>query len=126
MLYRLDGQVNVKIRPVQVTRARQLNVRQLGDRGVTKPGGILERDEALLVTDQEPEALGRSVRHLNGQSALSTPCGSILVLPNRFERGIDTALRQPMVLGQLYPRLEPKLRLAGGVLDMDVGPGLFT
>lgn len=44
---------------------------------------------------------------------------------NRFERCIETACRESMILRQFYARLEPELGFAGRVLYVDMSPRLF-
>jgi len=46
-------------------RTWQLNIEELSDPGVSKPGKLLERDETLFLPNKKPEAVARYVSHLN-------------------------------------------------------------
>jgi hypothetical protein len=52
---RIDRQIDIELRPVQVSRARQLDARQLPYGRIAKPRKVLERNEPLALADQEPE-----------------------------------------------------------------------
>src|SRR5438445_616928 len=64
MADRFDGQIHVEIGPVEVVRLRTLDVRELRDRSVLEPGEFRKRDEQLLRSKHQPEAVSRDVRHL--------------------------------------------------------------
>jgi hypothetical protein len=53
----LDSEVDIEVGPVQMMRARQLHVRNRPNGRVTKPRKVLERDEQLLVVDDQPETV---------------------------------------------------------------------
>ena len=67
VIQRLDRQIDVEIRPVQVTRADESHVGQLRDRRITKPWELLKRQKAFLASNTHPEAARRYVRHFGGQ-----------------------------------------------------------
>ena len=59
MVERVDRQVDVEIRPMEVMRADEPDVGELRDGRVTKPWELLERQKPLLAGDVQPEAVRR-------------------------------------------------------------------
>ena len=72
VIERLNGKIDVQGRPVEVMRARQEHVRQLGDRCLSKPREVFEWHEPLTASHQEPEAGRRYVPYFNRRSVLPT------------------------------------------------------
>src|SRR5207244_12145635 len=68
VLDRVDGQVEIELRPVEVTRPRALEPKDRLDRGSLEPGKFLERQEELSAVQQQPEAMPRDVRDLSFRS----------------------------------------------------------
>jgi len=82
MIDGLDRNVRVQIGPVEMVRMWEFNVAQLADRNVPKPRKVLECEEPLLLTNQEPEAMLRNVRDFNDRSGPSRVADFILMLQN--------------------------------------------
>ena len=57
MIYGLDCYIDVKVGPVQMMHARELDIEQMTDRGIAEPWELLKRDKPLFLSDQEPEAV---------------------------------------------------------------------
>ena len=58
MGHRLESQVDIEIRPVQVIRTRQLDATNLSNRGLLEPREVLEWHEQFLFADEEPKPMG--------------------------------------------------------------------
>jgi hypothetical protein len=67
MLDRIDCEINVELRPVQMTRLRTLYPEDRRNRGVLEPRKLFEWEEALSIIDEQPEAMRRDVRNFNSQ-----------------------------------------------------------
>ena len=52
MPQRIDGEIDIEVRPVQVVCTWQLYVADLSNRGVFEPRKLLERHEELLLADE--------------------------------------------------------------------------
>ena len=65
MLDGLDREVDVQVRPIQMMRARQLDVRDCPDRCVTKPRELFKRDEQLALAHEQPKSVNRDIRDFN-------------------------------------------------------------
>jgi len=65
MFYRLDREVDVEIRPVEMVRARKLDVHEFSDRHIAKPRELLERKKQFPLADEDPEAVPRNVTDLD-------------------------------------------------------------
>ena len=50
-----DGEVYVKVWPVQVMRAGKFDVRDRRDRGLLEPRKLQERKEQFALTDEQPK-----------------------------------------------------------------------
>jgi len=77
-LWAFDGfhrEIDVKVRPVQMMRTRMLDVRDLSDRRVTKPGKFLEWHKQLAVVYEEPKAVWRNVGDFSRGSVAPKRCG---------------------------------------------------
>ena len=57
MVQRVEGQVDVEVRPPKMPQADQLDVRELPDGSVLEPGKLLERQKPLLARNVQPEAV---------------------------------------------------------------------
>ena len=53
MIERLDREIDIQIRPVQMVWTRKGDVRDLRDGRVTKPREVIEANEALLSADDQ-------------------------------------------------------------------------
>jgi len=71
-LFRIDGQIHVQGRPAQVTARRTLDLCELSDRGVPKPGKLGEREEELSAIQEQPQPVRGHIRQLNSRSAIAT------------------------------------------------------
>ena len=49
---RVDREINIEVRPVQVMRTWELNASDLSNRCVFEPGKVLERYEQFLFTNE--------------------------------------------------------------------------
>jgi|APTNR8051073442_1049403.scaffolds.fasta_scaffold05801_3 hypothetical protein len=77
-----NGQINVKFGPVQMVCRGEFDVQELADRNLSKPGEPREREEQLLIVQQEPEAmLGEAVTS-TGKVLMPGAADVILVLLN--------------------------------------------
>lgn len=65
MIQELHREVDIELRPVEVARALKFNVQERTDGHVQEPGKGVERDELLLVLQEEPESMLRDVGHFN-------------------------------------------------------------
>jgi hypothetical protein len=65
MLDRLDGQVDIEIRPVEVSRTRPLEPKYGLDRSALEPREVFEGKEQLVIVQQQPEPMLGDVRDLN-------------------------------------------------------------
>lgn len=74
---RADRKVDVKERPVQVIGARPLHLRQRADARLPKPRKVVEAQEELLVSKQQPEAVPGDVGDLRCRSDESRHRGSL-------------------------------------------------
>jgi hypothetical protein len=72
---RLDGKIDIEVRPVEVIRRRQGDVDELADRSVAEPGKLRKGYETLAVRQQQPESVNRNVRHFNFRSDRSAYVG---------------------------------------------------
>jgi hypothetical protein len=75
MIERLDGQIDVQVRPVQVMWRGELDVRELPDRGVPEPREILERQKPFAFADEQPEAVSGDVADFDDRSVSPTRRG---------------------------------------------------
>jgi hypothetical protein len=57
MLDRFHGQIDVKVGPIQMVRMRKFHVQQLSHRNVSEPGKLLEWQEKLPASKEEPESM---------------------------------------------------------------------
>ena len=80
---RVDGKIDIEVRPVQMMRTGQLNPADLLDRGLLEPWEVLERYEQLLFAYEQPKAMGRHVRDFNRGSASPKRCGFHVRAPQR-------------------------------------------
>jgi len=62
---RLDRQVNIKVGPIEVMRAWQLDVAQLADRYLFEPREVFEGQEVLTLCKPEPKPMLGNVCNLN-------------------------------------------------------------
>lgn len=76
MLDRLEAQVDVQPRPMEMLPVQQLDVQDARDGGILEPGKLLEGEKELLVADEDPEAMLGDVGDLNARNVLSTRRGS--------------------------------------------------
>jgi hypothetical protein len=60
-----DRDVDVKVRPIKMPRARTLHIENGAHRCALEPWELLEAEEVLAVVDQEPETLGRDAEDFN-------------------------------------------------------------
>jgi len=65
MIDGLDRHVYIEIGPVKMMRMWELDVAQLADRNVAKPGKVLECEEPLPLTEHDPKTMLGNVRDLN-------------------------------------------------------------
>ena len=68
---RVNGEVDVEVRPVDMMRMRKLDVQELSDRGVAEPGELAKGQEMLPVANEQPEAVSGNIPYFNWQSAPS-------------------------------------------------------
>ena len=61
----VDGQIDIEIRPVEVSRARPLEPKYGLDRSALEPWEVLEGKEQLVIVQQQPEPVLGDVRDLN-------------------------------------------------------------
>ena len=61
MLDRIDREIHVELRPVQVVRLRALHVEDRSHWRIREPGELLEREKQLSIPQEEPEAMLRDV-----------------------------------------------------------------
>jgi hypothetical protein len=66
VLKRLDGQIYVQIRPVEMILLWPMDIQDLRHRCVGEPGEFLESYEQLSVSEKDPETLRRDIRNLSG------------------------------------------------------------
>ena len=66
---RIQGKVDVEIRPVKVVLMREFNIENITYPRVLEPRVLLVREKILLPLDKEPEAVAVDIRHLNVGSA---------------------------------------------------------
>ncbi len=65
MLYRFQGEVHIKVRPVQMMRMREFHVQQLSDGNIPEPGKLLKRQEKFPPAQEQPESMLRDVSDFN-------------------------------------------------------------
>jgi hypothetical protein len=56
----IDGfnrEVNIKIRPIQMMRVRQLDIQELADRHISKPGKVFEGQKDFAIVNEQPKAM---------------------------------------------------------------------
>ena len=70
MVERIDSQVDVERRPVQMVRVRAFDLSELPDGGVLEPGDRFEGDEHLSVVNEKPEPERRDVGDLNARTRI--------------------------------------------------------
>ena len=68
---RIDGKVDIQLRPIQVMWPGQLNAGDLPYRGLPEPRKVLERYEYFLLPNEEPKPVWRNTADLNWGSAFS-------------------------------------------------------
>jgi hypothetical protein len=69
MLNRLNAEIDIKLRPVEVTRGWLLYGKYSTERLVLKPREIFVGQEQLPFSDQEPDSMSRDVSHFNARNA---------------------------------------------------------
>jgi hypothetical protein len=74
MPYRLDSQVDIQIRPVEMVRRRQFDVENLPDCNVTKPWKFRKGQKQLLIIQQNPEPVPGDVGYFNGGNVCAKRC----------------------------------------------------
>lgn len=88
---RLDGQVDIKLWPVEVVFRWALNVGKLLNRGLLEPRKVAERHGKLFISEQEPEAVRRDIGDLSARSDgsmhLEVPGCELQPLPALAEAG---------------------------------------
>jgi len=65
MFNRVDGQIDIEIRPVEVSRARSLQPKYGLDRSALEPREVFEGQKQLVIVQQQPEPMLGDVRDLN-------------------------------------------------------------
>jgi len=60
---RLDLEIDVEIRPVQMNPVEETDVQDSFDRGVLEPRILRVGQEILLVEDEQPDAAGRNIQY---------------------------------------------------------------
>ncbi len=123
---RVDGKVDIQIRPVQMMWAWPLEQGQLADCGVREPWKLFESDEPFPVINQQPEAVGRHVRHLSPRNGRPKPSGFHPGSPELCVSRPQGASASIVIVGEADLRPDPELRLTGCVLHMNMRPGLFA
>jgi len=66
MCDRLDVKIDVEVRPIEVVWLRTLDMEDPAHGCVSEPGEVLECEEVLRLVQQQPEAVGRDPKNLNG------------------------------------------------------------
>ena len=66
---RIQGKVDVEIRPVKVVLMRELNIKNITYPCILEPRVLFVREKILLPLYKEPEAVAVDIRHLNVGSA---------------------------------------------------------
>lgn len=69
--YRLDRQVNIKIRPIKMVRRRPQDVENLLNRCRLKPGKFRIGKRQLFIANKDPDAMSGDIRDLSSQSGCS-------------------------------------------------------
>ena len=69
--YRLNRQVNIKIRPIKMIRRRPQDVENLLNRCRLKPGKFRIGKRQLFIANQDPDAMSGNIRDLSRQSGCS-------------------------------------------------------
>jgi len=69
MLNGLNAKIDIKLRPVEVTRRWLLHGKYSTERLVLKPREIFVGQEQFPVPDQEPDTVTRDVGHFNARNA---------------------------------------------------------
>ena len=75
VLNRLHSEIDIEIRPIQVVRARKLDVRDFSNRRLSEPRKLLECDEQLPLADEQPKTERRNVSDFHQGSACATRRG---------------------------------------------------
>jgi hypothetical protein len=60
---RLDLEIDIEIRPVQMNPVKETDVQYSFDRGVLEPRILRVGEEILLVEDEQPDAAGRNIQY---------------------------------------------------------------
>lgn len=81
VIERFNGQIDVKIGPVEMMRLWKLDTEKLSDRHVLEPGEMFKRHEEFLASEQEPETMSRDVGNLNVRNVFARLCGFHLHAP---------------------------------------------
>jgi hypothetical protein len=76
MLDRLDGEVHVEVRPVEVLGALENDVHEFSDRNLPKPRKVPEGEKEFSIIHEKPESVAGYVADLSSRSALPTRVGS--------------------------------------------------
>src|SRR3546814_1008068 len=91
MANRVNGQIDVQIRPVKVLGRGPLNMQHLANRGIAKPREAIERQEQFFSSQKKPEAMLRYVGDLRIRSVAAKRRGfHFRAPPPRLARpGVD-------------------------------------
>ena len=72
---RINSQIDIEIRPVQMVRLWALHMKHSGDRSIAKPGELLERHEKLSSADEQVHTGRENSSYFNYRSDVATPRG---------------------------------------------------
>jgi hypothetical protein len=75
MKNRLNGEIDVEIRPIKVMRGRHGHIQQLANRRFAEPRKLGKWNEILTFQKQQPEAVHRYVCDFNCRSDRATRVG---------------------------------------------------
>ena len=76
----VDRKIHVEIRPVEVMGLRPFHSYDFCDRGIFKPGKVLERHKQFLIGQKQPEAMLRDVGYLASEVCLPSAADFIFML----------------------------------------------
>lgn len=68
MANRLDGEIDIQVRPIEMIGRRSLDAGEFVDGGLTEPWELLERQEQLFIGQEQPEAMPRDMGNLRSQN----------------------------------------------------------
>ena len=70
-----DCKVHVNLWPIKMTLALEFHLHERADWNFQEPREVVERNELLLIPNEDPEALSRDVGDLSARSARTKLCG---------------------------------------------------